>query len=140
MVNVPEFAPTLQEIAELRQLPAFAALGSDDLAEVREHGSWRNLAPGEEIIEEGAEGDAFYAIRAGQVDVTKEGELLRTLGPGAHFGEVALLENVPRTATVVARTPVRVFELDREGFDRVVANAFRRGTLHAAATDRTWQH
>jgi CRP-like cAMP-binding protein/Zn-dependent protease len=140
MVNVPEFAPTLQEIAELRQLPAFAALGSDDLAEVREHGTWRNVAPGEEIIEEGAEGDAFYAIRAGQVDVTRAGELLRTLGPGAHFGEVALLEDVPRTATVVARTPVRVFELDREGFDRVVANAFRRGTLHPAASDRTWQH
>jgi hypothetical protein len=48
---------------------------------------------------------------------------------------------VPRTASVVARTPVKVFRLDREGFDAAVANAFRGGTLDpTSAADRTWQH
>jgi CRP-like cAMP-binding protein len=141
MATVPEFAPTLQAVAELRELPAFASLGSDDLSEVLTHGAWMNVAPGTAIIRQGEEGDAFYAIRSGRVDVLTDGQLVHTLGPGSHVGEIALLSDVPRTATVVARTPVRVFRLDREGFERVIAGAFRRGTLNPAAQlDRTWQH
>jgi CRP-like cAMP-binding protein len=141
MIHVPEFAPTLQAVAELRQLPAFSTLGADDLSTVLEHGRWRNVTPGEVLIEQGAEGDAFYALRSGQVDVVRDDETVSTLGPGSHFGEIALLQDVPRTASVVARTPAKVFELDREGFDRIVASAFRRGTLNPAASmDRTWQH
>jgi CRP-like cAMP-binding protein len=140
-VHLPDLAPTLQAVAELRQIPAFAALGADDLAQVLEHGAWVNVPPGETIIEQGDEGDAFYAIRAGQVEVVRDDELVRTMGPGSHFGEIALLMDVPRTATVVARTPARVFRLPRAGFERAVAGAFRRGTLNpAAAVDRTWQH
>ena len=141
MADVPEFAPTLQAVAELRQLPAYAGLGSDDLAEVLGHGRWVNVPPGETVIEQGEVGDAFYTIRAGQVEVRRDGELVDTLGAGAYFGEIALLTDVPRTATVVARTPVRLFRLDREGFERVISDAFRRGTLEAAAqVDRTWKH
>jgi putative peptide zinc metalloprotease protein len=140
-IDVPEFAPTLQAAAELRQVPAFAALGADDIAEVLAHGQWLNVAPGESIIEQGQEGDAFYAILSGQVEVSEDGKLARTMGPGSYFGEIALLMDVPRTATVVARTPLRLFRLDREGFERAIAGAFRRGTLNpAAAIDRTWQH
>jgi CRP-like cAMP-binding protein/Zn-dependent protease len=141
MAHVPDFAPTLQAVAELRQLPAFEQLGADDLAEVLAHGAWINVPPGETIIEQGEEGDAFYAIRSGRVDVLTDGDLVQTLGPGRYFGEVALLSDVPRTATVITRTPVRLFRLDREGFERVIAVAFRRGTLNPAAqVDRTWKH
>ncbi len=140
-VRLPAFGPTLQAVAELRRLPAFGALGEDDLAEVLEHGAWVNVPPGETIIEQGEEGDAFYAIGSGRVDVVRDGVLERTMGLGAHFGEIALLADVPRTASVVARTPVRLFRLDRDGFARAVAGAFQRGTLNpAAAIDRTWQH
>jgi CRP-like cAMP-binding protein/Zn-dependent protease len=140
-IHVPEFAKTFQHAAELRQIPSFAALGADDIAEVLEHGDWVNVAPGETIIEQGAEGDAFYAIRSGQVEVYKDGEPTGSLGPGDHFGEVALLMDVPRTATVIATTPVRLFRLDREGFERAIAGAFRRGTLNPAASlGRAWQH
>ncbi|MGE5459018.1 MAG: cyclic nucleotide-binding domain-containing protein [Solirubrobacterales bacterium] len=141
MANVPDFAPTLQAVAELRTLPAFAALGSDDLSDVLDRGTWVNVAPGETIIEQGEEGDAFYAIRSGSVEIVKDGRRERTLGPGAYFGEIALLSDVPRTASVVARTPARLFRLDREGFDLVVAGAFHRGTLNPAAhVGRTSQH
>jgi len=140
-IHVPEFAKTFQQAAELRQIPSFAALGEDDIAEVLEHGDWVNVAPGETIILQGDEGDAFYAIRSGQVEVYKDGEPSGSLGPGSHFGEVALLMDVPRTATVVATTPARLFRLDRDGFERAIAGAFRRGTLNPAASlGRTWQH
>jgi putative peptide zinc metalloprotease protein len=140
-IHVPEFAKTFQHAAELRQIPAFAALGADDIAEVLEHGDWVNVAPGQTIIEQGAEGDAFYAIRSGQVEVYKDGEPAGSLGPGSHFGEVALLMDVPRTATVIATTPARLFRLDREGFERAIAGAFKRGTLNPAASmGRAWQH
>ena len=141
MVHVPEFAPTLEAVAELRALPAFAALEPDELSEILEHGRWVNVAPGETILEQGEAGDAFYAIGSGQVEVVEDGTLVRTLGPGAHFGEIALLQKVPRTASVVARTPVRAFRLDRDGFDGLMAGAFRKGTLKPSSNvERTWQH
>src|SRR6266498_1217432 len=141
MVHVPEFAPTLEAVAELRALPAFAALEPDELSEVLEHGRWVNVAPGELIVEQGQAADAFYAIGSGQVEVHEDGTLVRTLGPGAHFGEIALLQRIPRTASVVARTPVRAFRLDRDGFDGLLAGAFRKGTLKLSSNvERTWQH
>lgn len=138
-IRAPEFGPTMATLVELRELPAFSGLGSAGLAEILEHGRWVTAAPGDELIVQGEEADAFYAIRSGQVDVVQDGQPIRTLGPGAYFGEIALLRSSPRTATVVARTPLRAFRLDRDGFDRVIADAFRRGTLKAAA-GRTWQH
>jgi CRP-like cAMP-binding protein/Zn-dependent protease len=141
MIHVPQFAPTLQSVAELRELPPFQHLEFASLAEVRQHGEWVNVAPGETIIEQGEVGEAFYVIASGQVEVIKDGELVATRGPGAYFGEIALLADVPRTASVIAKTPGRVFKLDREGFERIVANAFRRGTLDPSApVERTSQH
>jgi CRP-like cAMP-binding protein/Zn-dependent protease len=141
MIHVPEFAPTLQAVAELRELPPFAHLEFASLNEVLAHGEWRTVAPGETIIEQGEVGDAFYVVGSGQVEIVKDGRPVTVMGAGAHFGEIALLADVPRTASVVARTPVRVFRLDREGFDGVVAGAFRRGTLDPSAPiERTSQH
>jgi CRP-like cAMP-binding protein len=141
MIHVPEFAPTLQAVAELRELPSFAHLEPDELTELLEHGEWVNISPSDEIIRQGEVGDAFYAIRSGQVEVVKDGEVVSTLGPGRYFGEVALLLDVPRTATVRARTAVRAYRLDRPGFDALVAGAFKKGTLNPQMPqDRAWQH
>lgn len=138
-IHAPEFAPTMQTLGELRGLPVFAGLGSTALAELLEHGSWITASPGEELITQGEQADAFYAIGSGQADVVRDGRWIRTLGPGSYFGEIALLRSSPRTATIVARTPLRAYRLGREGFDRVIADAFRRGTLKPAS-GRTWQH
>ena len=138
-IRAPNFGLTLQAMAELRELRAFAHLSSEALGELLDHGEWVNAAPGDALIEQGEEGDAFYAIRSGRMDVVRDGEVIATLGPGQYFGETALLTDAPRNATVLAHTPARTFRLSRQGFDAVIAGAFRRGLLRPAA-DRTWEH
>jgi CRP-like cAMP-binding protein len=87
------------------------------------------VGAGRSVVQQGEEGDSFYAVSSGRFDIVADGELKQTIGPGAYFGEIALLLDVPRTASVIARTPARVFRLDREGFDQLLAGSFRRGTL-----------
>ena len=128
-IHVPDFEPTLQQLAELREQPCFSHLGTDQLVEVRRRGEWMVVGAGHAVIHQGEEGDSFYAVASGRFDIVTDGELKQTIGPGAYFGEIALLMDVPRTASVVARTPARVFRLDRDGFDRLLAGSFRRGTL-----------
>jgi CRP-like cAMP-binding protein/Zn-dependent protease len=138
-LHLPDFEPTLQQVAELRGLSCFAGLSTAQLWELLEGGAWVSFAPGEQIMREGDVGDSFYALSSGQVDIVKDERLVNTIGRGSYFGEVALLMEVPRTATVTARTPVRAFRLGREGFDRLVGDAFRRGTLisHAVTEELT---
>jgi len=141
MVHVPKFAPSIQEMVELRELKAFSHLEPDELSEVLRRGQWVNFPPGQTVIEQGETADSFYAIRSGQLDVFEDGEFKRTMGPGSYFGEIALLLDVPRTATVVTRTPVRAYRLEREGFDRLVADSFKRGSLNPyISPDRVWKH
>ncbi len=129
MIHVPQFAPTFQDMAELRELPCFQHLEQDELSELLEHGEWTTVDAGATIVKKGAVADTFYAIGSGQVDVLEGRTVMATLGPGSYFGEVGLLRHVRRTATVRARTPVRMYRLDRTGFDRLVRKAFKRGTL-----------
>ncbi len=139
MIEEPDFAPTMAAFAELRGLPAFQRLTSGDLAELVEHGDWLNAAPGEIIVRQGDVGDTFYVISRGHAEVLRGNGVVGELGAGDHFGEIALLERIPRTASVLARTPLRAFCLDREGFDAIIASSFRSGTLRRT-TDRTWEH
>ena len=140
-LKLPRFGPTIQAAAELRELPSFAHLEPDERVELLQHGQWVNIPPGETIVEEGEIGDAFYAIGSGHVEVLEHGSRVRTMDSGDHFGEIALLLDTPRTATVRATTPVRAFRLGREGFDKLVKDSFRTGTLNPAiALDRVEEH
>jgi CRP-like cAMP-binding protein/Zn-dependent protease len=138
-MRAPDFGHTMQALAELRELPVFHGLDSEQLTEILEHGTWVTVSPGDELIRQGEPGDRFYAIASGRADVIRDGAFVDSVSKGMYVGEVALLRDVPRTATVTATTPMRVFALEREGFELVVADAFRRGTLRPAA-DRVWQH
>jgi MFS family permease len=104
------------EISLLRGIPLFAPLGAPELEAVA-----RSLEPvearaGDALVREGERGDLFYAVADGELEVTQSGAPVRTLRRGDVFGEIALLEEVPRTATVTARAESHLYSLDKEPF------------------------
>lgn len=121
-------APAADRLELLRRMPLFAPLPGATLESLAGRLIPVDLAAGEVVIREGDEGDRFYAISEGQVDVSSSGAHVSTLGRGEPLGEIALLRDVPRTATCTARTPVKLFALTREDFLSAV-------TSHAASQE-----
>jgi CRP-like cAMP-binding protein len=84
------------------------------------------VEPGDVVVRQGDVADRFYVIDAGTMRVSQQRDgvetELRELGPGALFGEIGLLRNVPRTATVTATTPAVLYALDAEAFGELVGS------------------
>jgi CRP/FNR family transcriptional regulator, cyclic AMP receptor protein len=108
---------------ELAEVPLFAACDPYELDMIWDVARRVEFAPGEALAVEGETGDAFVVILRGTADVTIGNEQVRTLGPGDYFGEVALLDGGPRTATVIAATPIDAYEIKRANFRWVIQNA-----------------
>jgi MFS family permease len=104
------------EIALLRSLPLFAELPAPAIEGLAAALTPIHLAPGAILIRQGDHGDAYYAIAAGELDVLHDGQLLRQCGRGEGVGEIALLRDIPRTATVIAHSAATVYELHRDLF------------------------
>jgi hypothetical protein len=103
-------------ISLLRRIAAFAPLPPLALEAVARAAAEVSVAAGEAVVTEGEEGDAFYAVVDGSFDVTISGRRVHTAERGASFGEVALLANVPRTATVSATCPGSLLAIQRVPF------------------------
>ena len=78
------------------------------------------VAAGDEVIRQGGRGDCFYIIEDGRAEVIGDGRLIRTLEPGDSFGEIALLRDTGRTATVRAGTTLRLHRVERDDFRTTV--------------------
>ena len=81
----------------------------------------RTVARGTPIVTEGDVGETFFVVSAGSVEVTQRGTTLHRLGAGDSFGEIALIRDVPRTASVSAVEDVELMALERDAFLAVVA-------------------
>ncbi|HEX6917253.1 MAG TPA: MFS transporter [Phycicoccus sp.] len=116
----------------LRRIPIFAPMTPTAVEALARGLGRRHVAAGEAILREGQESDEFFVIESGQVEVTQAGAVLRHEGPGEFFGEIGLLRDVPRTATVTALEDTELVTLAREDFLDAV-----RGTEEslAAAND-----
>ncbi len=111
-------------LALLRGIPLFSPLEPKSLELVAQQLVRMEVPVGEVIIREGEEGDRFYVIESGRTTATFQGDRLSEMGPGDPFGEIALLRDVPRTATVTADEPTVLFALERADFlDAVSGNS-----------------
>jgi signal transduction histidine kinase len=107
---------------------AFPGIKADEIEELISNSQVRSYIPGAVLCHEDAAEDKFYMILEGEVEVTKfinnsELRLLKTLGPGDFFGEMAIIHNARRAATVTAKTNLTTLELDKAGFNRVLRNS-----------------
>jgi MFS family permease len=110
-----------RELELLRGLPLFAPLAPATLEHLA-RSLVRVPAPvGTDVTRQGDVGDRFYLVDEGEVEVTSDGEVLAKLGPGDYFGEIALLRDVPRTATVSALTDASLLALERDEFVSAVS-------------------
>jgi MFS family permease len=125
------------ELDLLSAVPIFRPLSPTTLEKLAVRLRPLAVEAGREVVREGEEGEHFYLIESGEVDVIHEGAFAATLGPGDYFGEIALLRDVPRVATCVARTPAQLFELDREVFVSAVSgHALTNAAIEAEVEDR----
>jgi MFS family permease len=114
-LDAEALAPT-RELRLLRSIPLFKPLPATTIDQVASSLVSVSATPGTEIIRQGEPGDRFYVVASGEVDVSADGRHATTLGPGDYFGEIALLRDVPRTATVTAEDDVELYALDRDEF------------------------
>jgi hypothetical protein len=128
----------IRAIALLRGVDVFAPLPPPQLESVARRARWITIDRGVEIIREGEVGDAYYVLESGGVVVTQAGKLLRTSDAyGTGFGEIALLHDVRRTATVVAVVPCVLLTLDRSDFlEAVTGHEQARSIVERVANER----
>lgn len=115
----------------LRRIQLFAPLPGPALEGVARAAQPVHVTSGQVIIREGEPGDSYFAIVSGEVAVTMNGKAIRTMSRGQGFGEIALLADVPRTATVTAVGDVELLEIERAPFLTAV-------TGHDASRQAAW--
>jgi MFS family permease len=106
----------VEELGLLRANPLFAPLSAPILESLSASLRRESYPAGQLILRQGDRGDRYFLLARGAVRIEIDGRLVQTLGPGDGFGEIALLRDVPRTASVLAIDDVEVYSLEREPF------------------------
>jgi len=123
--------PTAQ-LEALRAIEMFAPLPAPTLEALAASLTRLEVPAGETIFRQGDHGDRFYIVNSGEIEIEIDGREANVLGPGDHFGEIALLRDIPRTATARARKETQLYALDRDAFLGAVTG--HAGSSEAAET------
>ncbi len=107
----PPAPPPQNPVAALQRVQLFADMDRRQAEQIARLLKERHFAKGETVIREGTGGAAFFIIESGEAAVSSKGTHLATLGPGSHFGEIALIDGGPRSATVTATTDLVCYGL-----------------------------
>jgi CRP-like cAMP-binding protein len=102
--------------ARLKEVPFFSSLKKKELELIARQADEIDVPAGKVLAKQGDLGDEFYVIESGSADVARDGERINELGPGDFFGEIALLEEDRRNATVTATTPMELIVMTRSSF------------------------
>jgi CRP/FNR family cyclic AMP-dependent transcriptional regulator len=104
----------------ISRVPLFEHCSKGELQEIASIADEIDIAEGKELTTEGSPGREFFVIIEGTASVAQDGDQINDLGPGDFFGEVALVKDTPRTATVTATSPVRALVVTRQNFKRLI--------------------
>ena len=129
--EVPE-----RELELVSGIPLFSPLPATTLERLAHRLEPLDVGAGACVLEEGAAGDRFYLIASGEVDVLRDGSRVNTLGAGDYFGEIALLHDVPRTATCTARSDAHIYSLARDVFVAAVSGDVRTSAEASTVVNR----
>ena len=111
------------KIEALKTVPLFARCSKKELGEIAQITDEIDLPEGKVLTKEGASGREFFVLMEGSADVRRKRRKVGTLGPGDFLGEIALVTDVPRTATVTTTTPVRVLVITDRAFRELMRKA-----------------
>lgn len=108
------------KVEALKRTPLFGELSRKDLEELAKMTEDLEVEAGKVLARQGEIGKEFFVILEGEVEITRDGKAIEQRGGGDFFGELALVENVPRMATLTAKTPLRFFVLTSQSFHRLM--------------------
>ena len=109
-----------EKVDLVRHVPLFSQCSKRELAQIAGIADEIDLREGKVLIREGERGREFFVLLDGSAEVTKGGRRVNTLGPGDFFGEIALVSNSARTATVTATSPVYTLVITERSFRRLL--------------------
>jgi CRP-like cAMP-binding protein len=104
----------------LAQIRLFSSVSKRDLQKIAKASDEIDVPSGKVLVEQGSRGREAFVVIEGSATVRRNGRKVATFGPGDHFGELALLDGGPRTATIVADTPMRVLVIGQREFSGVI--------------------
>ncbi len=119
-LSSPEVVSLIDKLIVLGESSLFSGMTSEELYPLGQIAVAVDLEPGQAAVRQGEPGDAVYVVVSGQLEVKKNGQSLREVSRGAVFGEMALLDGAPRSASIEARTPARVLKIPRAEFDALL--------------------
>jgi CRP/FNR family cyclic AMP-dependent transcriptional regulator len=112
-----------QKVDLIRHAPLFAHLSKRQLEQIAQIADEIDLREGKEMTRQGSRGREFFVLLEGNADVIKNGRRINKLTAGDFFGEIALVSDTPRTATVTATSPVRALVITDRSFTRVLQDS-----------------